>query len=121
MILRKLLVLLLIGYFCFVSCSYLVVLACNLVLHPACGRLGKYSYANKTKDHALHGLLFCWIPAATYSPLGSQWSRCVGAEAHSYRSLAYRFSASLHPAQRALGSVMSQVKRCAQSDSGTVE
>ena len=36
-----------------------------------------------------------------------------------HRSFAYRSSASLHPAQRALGSVMSQVKRCAQSDSGT--
>ena len=23
---------------------------------------------DKTKDHAMHGLLFCWIPAATYSP-----------------------------------------------------
>ena len=33
------------------------------------------------------------------------------------RSFALRSSASLHPAQRALGSVMSQVKRCAQSGS----
>ena len=34
-----------------------------------------------------------------------------------HRSFALRSSASLHPAQRALGSVMSQVKRCAQSGS----
>ena len=44
-------------------------------------------------------------------PLGSQWSRCVGAEARSCRSLVHRSSASLHPAQRALGFVMLQVKR----------
>jgi len=36
-----------------------------------------------------------------------------------HRSFAYRSSASLHPAQRALGFVMSQVKRYAQSGSGT--
>ena len=41
---------------------------------------------------------------------GSQWLRRVGAEARSCRSLALRSFASLHPAQRALGSVMSQVK-----------
>ena len=32
------------------------------------GGVGKRKYADKTKDHALHGLSFCWIPAATYSP-----------------------------------------------------
>jgi len=31
-------------------------------------RVGYRKYADKTKDHAMHGLLFCWIPAATYSP-----------------------------------------------------
>ena len=32
------------------------------------GRMGTLQSADKTKDHAMHGLLFCWIPAATYSP-----------------------------------------------------
>ena len=32
------------------------------------GRMGNLLSADKTKDHATHGLLFCWIPAATYSP-----------------------------------------------------
>ena len=34
-----------------------------------------------------------------------------GLKAHSFRSFAYRSSASLQPAQRALGFVMSSVKR----------
>ena len=32
------------------------------------GRISNLQNADKTKDHAVHGLLFCWIPAATYSP-----------------------------------------------------
>ncbi|HML67197.1 MAG TPA: hypothetical protein PKA81_02275, partial [Clostridia bacterium] len=48
---------------------------------------------------------------------GSQTSFCVAAKAASLNSAAYRSSASLPPAQRALGCVMSQVKRCAQSGS----
>ena len=27
------------------------------------GRMGTLQSADKTKDHAMHGLLFCWIPA----------------------------------------------------------
>ena len=32
------------------------------------GGVDKHKHANKTQDHAPHGLVFCWIPAATYSP-----------------------------------------------------
>jgi hypothetical protein len=32
------------------------------------GSMDHLQSADKTKDHAMHGLLFCWIPAATYSP-----------------------------------------------------
>ena len=51
----------------------------------------------------------------TYSPHPVRNSRA--AALCLLRSFALRSSASLHPAQRALGSVMSQVKRCAQSGS----
>ena len=83
----------------------------------------------------------CWIPAVTYSPLvrnnraaalslasllclppraAMNVTRSRLSTIHRIvSSLRYRRSpsASLHPAQRALGFVMSSVKRCAQSGS----
>jgi len=63
----------------------------------------KHGVCRWAEDHALHGLLFCWIPAATYSPGFTVRNR--RASAHTLASLVAHWAyGSLH---RPLGALAS--------------